>query len=277
MKQRLTPSEITGYKAKQRPIVCLTAYTAPMAQVLDKHTDILLVGDSLGMALYGMENTLSVTLEMMIAHTAAVIRGSTRPCVIADMPFGTYEQNPEQAYRNASRLLGETAACGIKLEGGAEMAETISYLTSKDIAVMGHVGLLPQSVVKEGGYKIKGRNEAEEKKLIADAKAVEQAGAFAFVIEGTIEAVARELTAAVNIPSIGIGASAACDGQVLVTEEMLGMLPGPAPKFVQKYAQLAGDIERAAESYAHDVRTRAFPAASHVYTPDFFKNPKKSS
>ncbi|MGQ0526996.1 MAG: 3-methyl-2-oxobutanoate hydroxymethyltransferase [Alphaproteobacteria bacterium] len=276
MAQRITPSDITGYKARKQKVVCLTAYTAPMAHILDPHTDVLLVGDSVGMALYGMENTLGVTLNMMINHAQGVMRGSHKSCVIVDMPFGTYEKNPEQAHASASRVINETAACGVKLEGGAEMAETIHYLVSRDIPVMGHIGLLPQSVIKEGGYKIKGRGEQEEQRLLNDARSIEQAGAFAFVIEATIENVARDITASVKIPSIGIGASAACDGQVLVTDEMLGLLYSKTPKFVQKYGDIASDIARAAATYALDVRAGKFPAESHVYTPEFFSTAKKA-
>ena len=247
------------------PIVCLTDYTAPMARILDRHADILLVGDSIGNVLYGMDNTLGVDLEMMIRHGQAVMRGAAKAMVVIDMPFGTYEESPEHAYRNASRIMQETACAAVKLEGGQDMAETIKYLTAKNIPVMAHIGLLPQSVMKDGGYKIKGKTDEDETRLIADAKAIEQAGAFSVVIEGVIESVAAAMTKAINIPTIGIGASVSCDGQVLVAEDMLGFLEGHTAKFVKKYANLAAEIDKAAASYASDVRARKFPDDAYTY------------
>lgn len=264
--QRITIPDIQAYKTKGQPIVCLTAYTTPMARLLDPHTDLLLVGDSLGMVLYGMENTLGVSLEMMIAHGAAVMRAAPKSCVVVDMPFGSYEESPGHAYRSAARILKETGCDAVKLEGGVDMAETIAHLTARNIPVMAHIGLQPQSVIKDGGYKIKGKGIAEAQKLMRDARAVEAASAFSVVIEGTIENVASDLSQTLGIPTIGIGASAACDGQVLVIDDMLGLHEGHVPKFVKQYKTLARDISEAAASYAADVRKRAFPAADHVYT-----------
>lgn len=262
--KRLSTAEIHARKGG-KPIVCLTAYTAPMAKILDPHVDLLLVGDSIGNVMYGLENTLAVDLEMMIRHGQAVMRAVQNACVVIDLPFGTYEESPEQAYRNAMRVMKETGCDAVKLEGGESMAATIQYLTSRNIPVMAHIGLLPQSVVKEGGYKIKGKTTDEETKLLNDARAIEKAGAFAVVIEGTVEDVSAKITKAISIPTIGIGASAACDGQVLVIDDMLGMTE-KAPKFVKKYADLAEVIDQAAAAYAEDVRARKFPSEEHVYT-----------
>ncbi len=263
--KRKTIPEIKAHKQSAEPLVCLTAYTTPMAEILDNHADLLLVGDSVGMVMYGMENTLGVTLETMIRHGQAVMRGAKHACVIIDMPFGTYEESPEHACRNAARIMKETGCDGIKLEGGADMARTIEHLTSRNIPVMAHIGLLPQSILKDGGYKVKGRSSEDETRLIADAKAIEKAGAFSVVIEGTVEDVAERITGTINIPTIGIGASPACGGQILVTEDMLGLNEAP-PKFVKEYASLRTDIEKAARAYAEDVRARKFPAAENVYT-----------
>jgi len=261
MSQRRTPDTITK---SATPIVCLTAYTADIARIVERHADILLVGDSVGMVLYGYPDTLSVTLDMMIAHGAAVVRSTAAALIVVDMPFGTYEQSPEQALQNVQRVIDATGCDAVKLEGGAAMAPTIRYLTDNDIPVMGHIGLLPQSVEKMGGYKIQGRDEATAQQLIIDAKAVAEAGAFALVIEGTVEPVARAITAAVTIPTIGIGASAACDGQVLVINDVLGLTPKP-PRFAKKFTDLAPLIDAAAKTYADDVRARRFPAAEHVF------------
>lgn len=262
--KRITIPDIRNSKGKQ-PIVCLTAYTVLTARWLDNHTDLLLVGDSLGMVIYGMENTLGVTLEMMIAHTQAVMRGSKRSCVIVDMPFGSYEESPKKAFRNAARLLSESGASGIKIEGGVEMAETIEYLTKRGIPVMGHVGLMPQSVQAMGGFKAQGGNEDEARNIMADAKAVEAAGAFSLVIEGTVEPVARKVTESVSIPTIGIGASAACDGQILVTEDLVGLFIDFTPRFVKRYALLGEQIEASAKAYAEDVRSGKFPGEEHLF------------
>jgi 3-methyl-2-oxobutanoate hydroxymethyltransferase len=274
---RKTIPEIRAHKGRAAALVSLTAYTTPMAKILDPHVDILLVGDSIGMVMYGMENTLGVDLDMMIRHGQAVMRGASSACVVVDMPFGTYEESPEHAYRNAARLMKETGCDAVKLEGGVAMAPTIKHLTSRNIPVMGHIGLLPQSVVKEGGYKVKGKRTEEVSQLLNDARAVEEAGAFAFVLEGTVHDVAAEITKAVSIPVIGIGASPECDGQVLVIDDMLGMLEG-APKFVKEYADLKGTIDKAAAAYAEDVRARKFPGEEQLYSrPKAVDTGKKSA
>lgn len=246
------------------PIVVLTAYTAPMARILDEHCDVLLVGDSLGMVVYGFDSTLAVTLDMMIAHGAAVVRSSSRAAVIVDMPFGSYQKSPEQAFESAARVMAETGAHGVKLEGGAEMAETISFLTQRGIPVMGHVGLLPQYVHVLGGYKAQGKAGDAAARIVADAKAVAQAGVFAMVIEGVVESVAATITKQVAIPTIGIGASASCDGQVLVVDDMLGITPRTA-KFVNRFAELGARIDETVRMYATAVRTRQFPGAENTY------------
>lgn len=264
-KLRKTPDQIRLAKGKPQPLVCLTAYTAPMAELLDPHCDLLLVGDSVGMTLHGMDNTLSVTLEMMILHGCAVMRKAQKACVVVDMPYGTYENDPQEALNNACRIVAETQCDAVKLEGGVNLAPTIAMLTANNIPVMAHIGLLPQSVIKEGGYKIKGKTLAETATLIADAQAVERAGAFALVIEGTLTPAAQQITETVNIPTIGIGASVFCDGQILVTEDMLGFLPGHTPKFVKKYANLATQVSDAVSAYAAEVKTRQFPNAAYSY------------
>lgn len=256
--------QITDIVKSATPITCLTAYTADVARVLDPLIDILLVGDSLGMALYGFPDTLSVTLDMMITHGAAVVRSTSQALIVVDMPIGTYEESPEQALVSAQRIMDETGCDAVKLEGGAAMAATIRYLTDNDVPVMGHIGLLPQSVEKMGGYKIQGRDEAAAQSLLADAAAITAAGVFAFVIEGTVEPVAQAITAAVKIPTIGIGASVACDGQVLVIDDLLGLTPKP-PRFAKAYANLVPLIAEAAKSYAEDVRARRFPAPEHTF------------
>jgi len=263
--KRITVPQLVARKGGE-PIVVLTCYTAPMAGFLDKHVDVLLVGDSLGMVIYGFESTLPVTLDMMIAHGAAVVRGSARACVVVDMPFGSYQESPAQAYRNAARVLAETGAAAVKLEGGVEMAETIAFLVERGIPVMGHVGLLPQSVNTQGGYRIQGRDDRGASEVLRDARAVAEAGAFSMVIEGTAEPVAREITSAVLVPTIGIGASAACDGQVLVTEDMLGLFAAFKPSFVKRFAELGREVEAAAESYAREVKARRFPGPEHVFS-----------
>jgi 3-methyl-2-oxobutanoate hydroxymethyltransferase len=263
-KNAVTVPEIATRKGGT-PIVCLTAYTTPMARLLDPHVDILLVGDSLGMVVYGMETTLPVTLDMMINHGAAVVRGADHACVTVDLPFGSYQESPDAAYRACARVLAETGCDAVKLEGGAEMAETIRFLTERSVPVMGHVGLKPQSVRAMGGYTVQGRGEDGAQRVLDDAKAVAEAGAFSIVVEGTMEPVARALTAAVDVPTIGIGASVACDGQVLVTEDILGLFTDFTPRFVKRYADIGADIEAAARAYAEDVRTRAFPSDEHCF------------
>ena len=262
--QRISVPALRAQKGKE-PVVVLTAYTTPVAQAVDPHVDILLVGDSLGMVLYGLESTLPVTLDMMIAHGAAVVRGSRRACVIVDMPFATYQESPAQAYRNSARILAETGCTGVKLEGGAEMANTIRFLTERGIPVMGHVGMMPQSVAAYGGFRVQGKNDGEAKAVLADAVAVAEAGAFTMVIECVVEPLARQITATVDVPTIGIGASSSCDGQVLVTEDAAGLFSEFTPRFVKRYAELGEDLSVVARAYAEDVRARRFPGPEHCF------------
>jgi len=245
-------------------IICLTAYTAPIARLLDKHVDILLVGDSLGMVLYEYENTLPVTLDQMIEHTKAVMKSTSDACVIMDLPFGTYEESKEQAFSSALRSIKETNCAGIKLEGGSLIEDTVKHITQRGIPVMGHIGLQPQSIILDGGYKIKGRDKFEWKKYIDDSIALENAGAFAIVLEGMVEPLANEITNSIKIPTIGIGASAKCDGQILVTEDMLG-LTNISPKFVKEYTNLRLPIEKAIKEYVSDVKSEKFPTNKHTY------------
>ena len=232
--------------------------------MLDPHCDLLLVGDSVGMVVHGLPNTVGVTLEMMILHGQAVMRGSRRAMVVVDMPFGTYEGSCEIAYANAVRLMKETGAQAVKVESGLTIPETIAYLVQRGIPVMGHVGLRPQSVLVEGAFKAKGRTVDERQRVMQEAKATELAGAFCVVVEGVAESLAREITEAIDIPTIGIGGSAACDGQILVVDDMLGLFDW-TPKFVRRYADLRGEIDRAAAAYADDVRNRRFPGAAETY------------
>ena len=248
------------------PIVMLTAYTARQAQLLDAHCDLLLVGDSLGQVIYGLPSSVPVTLDMMVAHGAAVVRGSYHAVVIVDMPFGAYEGSPEQAFAAAARLLKETGCAGVKLEGGEVMAETVAFLTRRGIPVMGHVGLTPQAVNVLGGYNARGRSDAEAQKIVDDARALDDAGAFAIVCEGVVEPIAIAVTEAVACPVIGIGGSARCDGQVLVTEDMLGMFDR-VPRFVKRYEAIAEVISGAAARYAEEVRARTFPGIEQTYQP----------
>ena len=261
--KRVTVPEIRAHKG-DKPVVCLTCYHAHTARLLDNYVDLMLVGDSLGMVMHGLETPLGVTLDMMITHGKAVMRGSKRALVTVDLPFGTYEESPAVAFRNAARVLQETGATAIKLEGGTRMAETIHYLTERGIPVMAHVGLTPQTVHIKGGFRTVGRSEEEWPALEADARAVSEAGAFAVVLEGMAEPLAARITRTIPIPTIGIGASPDCDGQVLVLEDMLGLNPNP-PKFVREYARLGQAIEEAVEAYAGDVRERRFPGAENVY------------
>tara|TARA_A100000171_G_C2115134_1_gene137387 strand:+ start:380 stop:1225 length:846 start_codon:yes stop_codon:yes gene_type:complete len=247
------------------PIVCLTAYTTPMAQRLDEHCDLLLVGDSLGMVVYGMESTLAVTVDMMVNHGKAVMRGSQSACVVVDLPFGSYQGSKEQAFQTASHILAETGCAAVKLEGGAEMAETIEFLNARGVPVMAHIGLMPQQVNTMGGFKSQGRGDDAAQKMITDAKAVARAGAFCVVVEGTVEGVARQITETIDIPTIGIGASVACDGQVLVTEDILGLFSDFTPKFVKRYANLGDSVSEAVGKYAEEVRTRKFPSDEHCF------------
>jgi 3-methyl-2-oxobutanoate hydroxymethyltransferase len=262
--KKLTILDIIARK-KGVPLVVLTAYTMPQAKILDGYVDILLVGDSLGMVLYGLDSTLAVTLEMMIAHGAAVVRGAKRALVVVDLPFASYQESPAQAFKNAARVLAETGCSAVKLEGGAEMAETVRFLVARGIPVIGHIGLTPQSVHTLGGYSTQGKNEAGAAILLADAKEIAAAGAFALVLEGVTAEVAENITKIIAIPTIGIGASPACDGQVLVTDDMLGLSGGYIPRFVKKYASLACDVENAVKQYAVEVQARTFPSAEFCY------------
>jgi 3-methyl-2-oxobutanoate hydroxymethyltransferase len=263
--KRLTVRDIAARKGCT-PLVCLTAYTAPMTKIMDKHVDVILVGDSLGMVVYGFDSTVPVTMEMMVAHGSAVARSSKNALVVVDMPFGSYQASREQAFENAARLMKETGCAAVKLEGGAEMAETIEFLTQRGIPVMGHIGLQPQSVNAAGGYRVMGRTVEEEKKIAFDAAAVAQAGAFAVVIECTAEALAAAITKEIAIPTIGIGASASCDGQILVVDDMLGLSGDNIPKFVKKFADAALMIDSAIATYADAVRTREFPSETNTYS-----------
>ncbi len=261
--RRLAAPDIAARKGGV-PIVCLTAYTAPVAAALDDACDVLLVGDSLGMVVHGLPNTVGVTMEMMILHGQAVMRGSKKAMVVIDMPFGSYEGAPEEAYANAVRIMKETGAQAVKVESGPTLAATIRYLVDRGVPVMGHVGLRPQAVLVDGGFKAKGRDEEGRQKILAEARATAEAGAFAVVIEGVAEALAREITETIDPPTIGIGASAGCDGQVLVSDDMLGLFDW-TPKFVRRYADLKGAIEKAAADYARDVQDRSFPGPAETY------------
>ncbi len=265
--RRLTIPKIRARKADgvtAEPIVMLTAYTARQAQLLDSHCDVLLVGDSLGQVIYGLPSTVPVTIEMMANHAAAVVRGSYHAVVVVDMPFGSYEASPAQAFDSAARLLKASGAAAVKLEGGEAMAETVEFLVNRGIPVMGHVGLTPQAVNVLGGYGARGRSEAEAAKIVRDARMLANAGAFSIVVEGVIEPIAEQVTRAVACPTIGIGASAKCDGQVLVTEDMLGMFER-VPRFVKRYEALAETISAAAAAYAAEVRARTFPGEEQTY------------
>ena len=266
------PDDIRAMKGGT-PIVSLTAYTTPMAKMMDAHCDFVLVGDSLGMVVHGLPSTLGVTMEMMILHGQAVARGLSRAMMVIDMPFGSYEESSEQAFRNAARLMAETGAGAVKLEGGTHMAETIAFLVARGVPVMAHVGLTPQSINTLGGYKVQGRDAGAEK-LLADARLVAEAGAFAVVLEKVPAVMADRITEEVAIPTIGIGASAGCDGQILVVDDMLGLFTAFKPKFVKRYADLGTQGEAAIVSYADEVRARQFPADEHTFAAE---QPKKAA
>src|SRR2546430_13567763 len=283
MSAKKEPGRITVPQIRARkggtPIVCLTCYHAHTGRLLDNHVDLMLVGDSLGMVMHGMETTLGVTLELMILHCQAVMRGSSHALVVLDMPFGSYEESPEIAFRNASRAMKETGCTAVKLEGGARMARTIHYLTERGIPGMAHIGLTPQMVQVTGGFRTTGREASEWPALEADAGAVAEAGAFAVVLEGMAEPLAAKITQDVPIPTIGIGASPACDGQILVMEDMLGLNPHP-PRFVREYAHLGGAIEKAVAEHAPDVRNPRFPGQENVYPmrkPKYTESPDNLS
>ena len=261
--KRMTASDVYARKG-QGPLVCLTAYTTPMAEILDEVCDVLLVGDSVGMVMHGLPNTVGVTIDMMILHGQAVMRGAKRAMVVVDLPFGAYEGPLELAYANAVRVLKETGAAAVKVEGGPTVPSTIAYLVRRGIPVMGHVGLRPQSVLVDGGFRAKGKTTEERERVLQEASEVDAAGAFAVVVEGVAEPLAREITRCISAPTIGIGASAGCDGQILVTDDMLGLFDW-TPKFVRRYSKLREEISRAVGQYADDVRTRRFPAESETY------------
>lgn len=274
--RRMTVRDIAARKGGE-PIVSLTAYTAPVARAVDRHADLILVGDSLGMVLYGMDTTVGVTLDMMIAHGKAVMRASERACVIVDLPFGAYQESPQIAFRAAARVMAETGAAGVKLEGGEEMAESVRFLVDRGIPVLGHIGLKPQSV-NATGFGVQGKTEAAAREIRSDADAIADAGAFAIVIENTIEPLARALTAELAVPTIGIGASPACDGQILVTEDILGLSGEFTPRFVKRYAELAEAMDDAVAGYAADVRNRRFPGPEHyVGAPAKGEGPRLAS
>jgi 3-methyl-2-oxobutanoate hydroxymethyltransferase len=262
--RRLTAPDIRARKGGE-PIVCLTSYHAHTARLLDPHCDVILVGDSLGMVMHGLETTVPVTLDMMVLQGLAVMRGSKRALVVVDMPFGSYEASKEQAFMSAARVLKETGCGAIKVEGGRRMQETIAFLVERGVPVMGHIGLTPQSINTIGSFRAQGREESDWKPIEQDALAVAEAGAFSVVIEAVAEPLARRITAALSIPTIGIGGSVACDGQILVLEDMLGLSPRVA-KFVKRYGDLGPSIESAVAAYAADVRARAFPGPEHVYS-----------
>jgi 3-methyl-2-oxobutanoate hydroxymethyltransferase len=262
--KRMTVPRLRAAKGGE-PLVCLTAYTAPIARLLDPLVDMLLVGDSVGMVVYGMPDTVAVDLETMIRHGRAVAGAANHALVVVDMPFGSYEASPQEAFHSAARVMAETGAAAVKLEGGLAMAETIAFLSARGIPVVGHVGMTPQGVNVFGGFGARGRAPGEAQRIAADADAVAAAGAFAIVIEGTIETLAEEITERVAVPTIGIGASPRCDGQILVVDDLLGLIPDFTPPFVRKYADLAGTVKAAAAAYGEDVRARRFPGPEHVY------------
>jgi 3-methyl-2-oxobutanoate hydroxymethyltransferase len=256
--------DLVARKGKE-PIVCLTAYTTPMARRLDPHVDLLLVGDSLGMVLYGLDSTIPVTLDMMCLHGAAVCCGSSRAMVVVDLPFGSYQESPAQAFASAARLMKETGCQAVKLEGGRAMAPTVEFLVARGIPVVGHIGLMPQSVNTMGGYRARGRGDSEAASVMADAIAIAEAGAFSIVVEGVMEQLAQAITTRITVPTIGIGASASCDGQVLVSDDILGLFADFKPRFVKRYAELGREIEEAAARYAADVRSRSFPGPDNIF------------
>ncbi|MGE0418480.1 MAG: 3-methyl-2-oxobutanoate hydroxymethyltransferase [Acetobacteraceae bacterium] len=264
--RQMTPPDIKGRKGGE-PIACITSYTALTTRIVDPLVDLILVGDSLAMTVYGMSTTVGVSVEMMIAHGSAVARTARHACVVVDLPFGSYEESPEQAFRTAAQVMAATGCGAVKLEGGAEMAETIRFLSARGVPVMAHIGLTPQSVNALGGYGVRGRGE-EAATMMRDAKAVAEAGAFSVVVEKTAEPVARDISAAIAAPTIGIGASVACDGQILVIDDVIGLFTEFRPKFVRRYAEVAPTIEGAIREYVADVRARRFPGPDHVFSAE---------
>lgn len=264
--KRWTPPDIRARKGGE-PIVCLTSYTAATTKLIDPHVDLILVGDSLAMTIYGMTSTVGVTVDMMVAHGRAVATAATHACVVVDLPFGSYEESAAQAFRTASRVLADTGCAAVKLEGGVEMAETIRFLTARGVPVMAHIGLTPQSVNALGGYPVMGREDSDAAKIMADAIAVSEAGSFGVVIEKTAESLSRAITDRILAPTIGIGASVACDGQILVIDDVIGLFTAFRPKFVKRYAEISQPIAAAAEAFAAEVRARQFPGPEHVFGP----------
>ena len=262
--KRLTVTDIMARKGAA-PLVCLTAYTAPVARILDDHVDLLLVGDSLGMVIYGLDTTLGVTLDMMVAHGAAVVRATTKACVVVDLPFGSYQASPAAAFESAARVMSETGCAAVKLEGGAEMADTVAFLVQRGVPVVGHVGLTPQHVHRLGGFRAQGRTKSQANRLVVDAEEIANAGAFAGVVEAVPEGAARRVTEAIAVPTIGIGAGAVCDGQILVTDDMLGLFGTFTPRFVKRYAELGEAVAGAVVAYARDVQARDFPGPEHQF------------
>ena len=262
--QRITAADICARKGGAK-LVCLTAYDTPMARRIDPHCDLVLVGDSLAMVVYGLETTRGITLDIMINHGQAVMRGCAQACVVVDLPHGTYEENTNQAVISAKRVIDETGCQAVKLEGGEEMAATVRAIVDAGIPVLGHIGLLPQKAESRGGFKIQGKGDAGAEQVMHDAAAIEAAGAFAIVIEGTVEAVARDVTRSSRVPTIGIGASPACDGQILVTQDMVGLFADFTPKFVKRYGDAGAVIADSIAAYADDVRTGRFPELAHCF------------
>ncbi len=268
-KPRLTPADIRARKGAE-PVVCLTAYTTPVAELVDSHCDLVLVGDSVGMVLHGLDSTLGVTMDMMVLHGQAVARGLSRACMVVDLPFGAFEESPQQAFRNAARLMAETGCQAVKLEGGRHIADTVRFLVERGIPVMAHVGLTPQSVNTLGGYKVQGRGP-EGEQVLADAVAVAEAGAFAVVLEKLPAELGARISREIAVPTIGIGAGPDCDGQVLVIDDMLGMFTAFRPKFVKRYAELGQDADQAIAAYAAEVRARSFPGPEHSFAAEVKK------
>ena len=262
--KRMSVTQIRSRKGGEK-LVCLTAYTSSVARLVDHEVDLLLVGDSLAMTVYGFDSTLPIGLDTMIAHGAAVVRSTEHALVVVDLPFGSYQTSPADAFRAAARVLAETGCTAVKLEGGEEMAETVAFLSARGVPVMGHVGLTPQAVNALGGYRSRGHAPGERDKIMLDGVAIAEAGAFSLLIEGVAESLARELTGAVAVPTIGIGGSPACDGQILVIDDMLGLFTEFTPKFVKRYRRLGDEIRAAAREYAEEVRHGRFPAAEHTY------------
>src|SRR5580704_16785488 len=263
--KRVSAPQIQRRKGGDK-LVCLTAYTASVARHLDEEVDLLLVGDSLAMVVYGFDSTLPIGLDPMIAHGAAVVRSTRHAHIVVDLPFGSYQESSEQAFRSAARVMAETGCGSVKLEGGEAMAATVAFLTWRGVPVMGHVGLTPQAVNALGGYRSRGHDPAERDKIMRDGIAIAEAGAYSLVVEGVAESLARELTETVAIPTIGIGGSPACDGQILVIDDMLGLFAEFTPRFVKRYRRLGEEIQAAAREYAEEVRQGRFPAAEHTYS-----------